>query len=138
MVVDDNAMNREIVKIYLQEAGCMVVEAENCTEALNKLISINESSNIKFSAVLLDQKMTGINDRDLSVALKSISSFKDIPLIFLTSVVGKSEANKAKYNGFVGYLSKPYRRDELLDCVAMVIEEKKIIVVKKEFSLQDI
>lgn len=125
LVVDDNAMNREIVKIYLQEAGCMVVEAESGTEALNKLIRINESSNIKFSAVLLDHQMTGMNDRDLPVALKSISSTKDIPLILLTSVVGKGEANKAKYNGFVGYLSKPYRRDELLDCVAMVIEEKK-------------
>jgi two-component system sensor histidine kinase/response regulator len=123
MIIDDHAINREVGKIYLEEIGIMVDEAKSATEALSKLIRCDGSKCIH-EAILIDCHMPGMNGHDLSAALKAISVTKDIPLLLVTSVASNDEAKKAKTNGFAGYLTKPYKRKELLDCVSMVLIQK--------------
>jgi two-component system, sensor histidine kinase and response regulator len=122
LIVDDNSMNRNIAKVYLQEAGCIVSEAASAAEALSMLI--RTEGGCSFKAVLVDYKMPDMTGFDLSVALKAIPTTKDIPLILLTSMANERDAKQAKINGFSGYLSKPYKRNDLLNCVAMVLEGK--------------
>ncbi len=118
LVIDDYEMNRYIAKVYLEEVGCVVSEAESPKAALSKL----ESSEGIYNVILLDYQMTWITGFELATIIKSNDSLKDIPLILLTSVNTNSEAKKAKEKGFAGYISKPYKRSDLLDCVAMVLE----------------
>ncbi|TYQ16057.1 UNVERIFIED_CONTAM: PAS domain S-box-containing protein [Acetivibrio alkalicellulosi] len=123
LIVDDNSMNRDIAKIYLQEAGCMVQEAESATEALSKLVR-NESESSIFNAVLVDYHMPGMCGHDLSAALKAISSTKNIPLILLTSIAMKGDERESRSFGFSGYLTKPYKRNDLIKCLARVLDGK--------------
>jgi len=123
MVVDDNSTNRNIAKVYLQEAGCVVAEADRSTEAISKLV---QTGNVLFSAVLVDYSMPIMNGYDLAAALKVIPATKEIPLILLTSMAKKGEAKSAKEQGFLGYLSKPYKKKELLDCISIVIQGKTL------------
>ena len=119
MVVDGNTTNREIVKIYLQEIGCMVEESANASIAVPKLV---QAGNASYSAVLIDYDISDMNGFELSAVLKAISQTENIPLILLTSAAIKGEAKKAREKGFSGYLSKPFLRNELLDCLTMVIQ----------------
>lgn len=122
LVVDDYGMNRYIAKVYLEEVGCVVSEAESAKDALNKLESAEVES--LYNVILVDYQMQGMTGFDLSSAIKEKLSVKDIPLILLTSVTTNSEAKQAKAKGFSGYISKPYKRSDLLDCVTMVLEGK--------------
>ncbi|MDQ2087059.1 PAS domain S-box protein [Herbivorax sp. ANBcel31] len=121
LVIDDHAINREIVRIYLEEAGCMVQEAEDPVDALKLIIS---SADIKYDFVLLDFNMPNMNGHDLANAIKAIPATKDIPLILMTSLAIKGDAEKAKNVGFSGYLSKPFTKRELIDCISIVLDEK--------------
>jgi len=129
LIVDDHAMNRHIAKIYLQEAGCMVSESENASDALNKLFA-SQGKNI-YNMILVDYQMPGMTGFDMAAALKAIDSTEEIPLVLITSVAIGGDAKQAKRNGFAGYLSKPYRKQELLDCVAVVISGKKYDIAGK-------
>jgi len=123
LVVDDHAMNRQIAKVYLREAGCVVDESEDASHALDKLFKIADKD--KYHAILVDFQMPGMSGLDMAKALKAINATKDIPLVLITSVAIGGDAKQAKSHGFAGYLSKPYRRHELLDCVAMVLSGER-------------
>ncbi len=124
MVVDDNYANRNIAKIYLQEANCMVNEAESAVEALTKLVRNEVSS---YNAILIDYSMPNMNGLDLAAALKAIPMTKEIPLILLTSIDFNKEIQDARSIGLLGYLSKPYKRKDLLDCISMVLKGEEYI-----------
>lgn len=118
LVVDDYEMNRYIAKVYLEEVGCVVSEAESSKTALSKL----QGSEVIYNIILVDYQMVEMTGFDLAAIIKNNHFLKDIPLILLTSLNTNSEAKKAKEKGFAGYISKPYKRSDLLDCVAMVLE----------------
>ncbi len=121
LIVDDHPMNRDIARIYLQEMGCIVKEVESATEAISEIIK-NEGM---YDALLVDYQMPIMTGFDLSESLKTIPLAKNIPLILITSIANNGDAKKAELKGFSGYLSKPYKRNELLDCISMVIQGKK-------------
>ncbi|OEF96619.1 response regulator [Desulfuribacillus alkaliarsenatis] len=116
LVVDDHAMNRDIAKVYLEEAGAVVELVESAAEALNHIVKGN-FTNPQYDALLIDFHMPGMNGLDLAAALKAIPNTSSIPLVLLTSVAGYEEAKLAKKQGFSGYLTKPYKRNDLLKTV---------------------
>lgn len=118
LVIDDHAMNRYIAKVYLEELGGIVYEAESADRALIDLINTGKDNSPNL--ILVDYQMEGMTGMEFSSAVKGIVTAKDIPLILVTSVTAGSEAKQAKNSGFEGYLSKPYKRNELLDCIAMI------------------
>ncbi len=122
MIVDDNKMNRQIARIYLEEVGCMVLEASSAADSISKMV---KEEGLIYNAVLIDFSMPNMDGYDLAAALKVIQSTKHIPLILLSSMGIVGGHDQAKINGFCGYLSKPYRRKELLDTVLAAIEGKK-------------
>ncbi|HZK56360.1 MAG TPA: response regulator, partial [Desulfosporosinus sp.] len=73
---------------------------------------------------------------ELATTLNTIPSTKDLKLILLTSAAQEGDATKAKDQGFSGYLTKPIRRGELLNCMAIVLglkldtEENQQVVTK--------
>ncbi|WP_407311621.1 response regulator [Desulfosporosinus sp. SB140] len=124
-IVDDNDNNRKIVRSYLENAGCKVMEAKSSDEALSAIINNAYSENNKIQLVLVDYHMPGINGFDLATALNMIPATKDLRLILLTSAAQMGDAGRAREQGFSGYLTKPVRRDELLNCMSIVLGLEK-------------
>jgi PAS domain S-box-containing protein len=120
LAVDDCDVNLEIIKIYLEEIGCKVIEARNAMEAISMLLTDNGD---QVNLALLDYHMPNMNGHDLAATLKAIPATKDIPLVLLTSKAGQGDAEIASAKGFAGYLSKPYKRAELLDCLSLVLDK---------------
>ncbi|WP_346353429.1 response regulator [Azotosporobacter soli] len=119
MVVDDNATNRGIVKMYLKDVACEASEANSAAAAI---AAIGQDGELACDLFLIDANMPGMNGYELAAMLKMIPGTRDIPRILLTSAAVKGEAKKAQEKGFSSYLAKPYRRRELLDCMAMVLQ----------------
>src|SRR5680860_92066 len=124
LVVDDNDNNRKIVRSYLEDAGCKVMEAQSGDKAIATILN-NAYTENKIQLVLADYQMPGLDGYELVTTLNTIPSTKDLKLILLTSAAQEGDATKAKEQGFSGYLTKPIRRGELLNCMAIVLGLKR-------------
>ena len=124
LIVDDNDNNRKIVRSYLEDAGCKVMEAQSGDKAIAAILN-NAYTENKIQLVLADYQMPGMDGYELATTLNTIPSTKDLKLILLTSVAQKDDATKAREQVFSGYLTKPIRRGELLNCMAIVLGLKR-------------
>ncbi len=123
-IVDDIALNREILRNYLEEAGCQVTESSRAIDTMDRLIKVTQRGE-PVDAVVIDQQMPGMSGLDLAAALQAIPATKTIPLCLVTSTAEEGSGKKATDQGFSAYLTKPLRRRDLLDTLANLVTEKK-------------
>ncbi|MCL2004156.1 MAG: response regulator [Oscillospiraceae bacterium] len=69
--------------------------------------------------ILLDIIMPDLDGFEVLAALKSSDKTKDIPVVFLTSMIDPQDATKGLSLGAVDYIIKPFSRGRLLKRVEM-------------------
>jgi signal transduction histidine kinase/DNA-binding response OmpR family regulator len=79
MVVDDDPLNRDILRNILEKQGLEIVEAENGTQALEK-IKLR-----KPQLLLLDLMMPKIDGFEVTQILKNNPESQEIPIIIITA-----------------------------------------------------
>lgn len=114
LVVDDNSTNIKVVQYYLNSAGCNVFEA-NTPEAAFSILS----SDNKIDIILLDYLMPDMDGASLATKIKAVPEYTNIPLVLITSFTKRGNAKLASEAGFIGYLTKPIRKNDLLQCILM-------------------
>ena len=122
LVIDDIPMNRYIAKVYLEEVGCLVTETneETAGAVLQEIVG-----NVPYDAAFIDYRLSNTTGFELMRELSNSSSLQNTSFLLITSVAANREEEYARENGFAGYITKPYRRGELLDCLATVLGEKE-------------
>jgi two-component system, sensor histidine kinase and response regulator len=108
LVVDDVEENTYIVSTILKGAGYQPLVANSGKEA----IKLAESQHPDL--VLLDINMPEMNGYEVSRYFKSQEAIADIPIVFLTVHADTESIAKAFDTGAVDYLTKPFRKAELL------------------------
>lgn len=124
LIVDDNFNNRKIVSSYLQGTGLNIFEAEDSTSAITTILS-NVNTKNKISVAIIDYQMPDMNGYQLVATLKTIPFVNDIKLVLLNCATQREDGKDIKEHGFSSYLTKPVRRDDLLNCIATVLGLKK-------------
>ena len=113
LVVDDDAVSRELVKRRLADSGYNLITADNGTQALNVIQKTPPD------LILLDIQMPQMNGYAFITELRKIEAQKTtperIPIIVLTAH-DKMEPI-FKRHGASGYLLKPLEIDKLLQMV---------------------
>lgn len=109
LVIEDEPVMRELLRLHLSSAGYVVETAEDAITAGYALL------NHRPDLVISDVEMPHMSGLDLLAALRAEEKLADIPIIFLTSF-GEGEA-LARSLGALEYLGKPIRLDELLAAV---------------------
>ncbi len=120
LVVDDNENNLKIVSSYLKGTGLHLFQAKDAGDAIAQVVR-NAGTSKQIDVAIIDYQMPGMNGFDLAHALHSMDFSKDIRMILLTSQVKEGGGEIAKKHGFSGYLTKPVKRDSLIDCIALVL-----------------
>ncbi len=118
LVVDDIESNRKIVEHYLEDYTCKVYSAPS----VNSALEILSAENITFNLILTDYHMPEKDGFDFVKILKNNERFKNIPIIMLTSMAYMGDHKKAQEMKMDGYLTKPIRKKELIDCISIVID----------------
>ncbi len=113
LVVDDNSTNIKVAQYYLNSTGCHVHEADN-SEATFSILANN-----KIDIILLDYLMPDMDGASLATKIKSLPEYSHIPLVLITSFTKRGNAKVASEAGFIGYLTKPIRKNDLLQCILM-------------------
>lgn len=111
LVIDDDPEAVALAERILISAGYRVATASSGEEGLAVLGSVEPT------LVLLDVEMPGMNG--YAVAEQIRSSARPIPVVFVTAH-GEDESRAQAFSiGAVGYLVKPYKKDDLLAVIEM-------------------
>ena len=119
LVVEDNMINRAILKEQLEACGASITEAENGAEALD-LIKVNH-----FDIVLSDIAMPILDGVGL---IKAVRQFE--PQLIMVAISGNTLHNEATayYDaGFNYVMSKPYNTEKLYDIILKVRKRQLIM-----------
>lgn len=121
LLVEDNALNREIAISILEDKGCLIESAENGLEAVNKVM--NNPSDY-YNVILMDIQMPIMNGYK---ATSEIRSFKDpikasIPIIAMTANAFAEDKRKALEVGMNDHVSKPIDSNVLTKTIAKFIK----------------
>src|SRR3954470_316163 len=104
LVVDDNALDRALLKVHLEREGYQPVLATNGADALQLLERDTEA----FDVVLLDRNMPGMNGIDVLAKMKEHPRLRMIPVILQTAMAAEEDVVDGIRAGAYYYLAKPY------------------------------
>jgi two-component system chemotaxis response regulator CheY len=121
MVVDDSSTVVKFVSFTLRSAGFKVVTACDGMDALEKLSTLAEGVNL----VITDLNMPNIDGYELIRTLKKNDSFKDLPIIILSSEEGEQDIKLGSQVGASSYLVKPFMPDVLMTEVSKYLKIKQ-------------
>ena len=101
LVVEDDAVNLELVVVLLEEAGCEVLTAKSAEAGLR--LAAAERPGL----ILMDLQLPGTTGYEATRRLKADPATASIPIIALTADAMRGTEARAKAAGCDGYLTKP-------------------------------
>ncbi len=125
LVVDDNAVNRLLVRALLTKQGCEVEEAENGREALARL-----DRPPRVGAVLMDlvmPEMDGYRAVRTIRAREADAGDPGVPVIAFSASTAPREVEAALEAGCDGHVGKPVRKEELLDGIRAAVRKRRVL-----------
>jgi two-component system, OmpR family, response regulator len=118
MVVDDDPVIRELIRVYLSQEGLDVLQAKNGREAL-KLLETTQAD-----LVVLDVMMPLMDGWDLCRELRA--NYSDLPLIMVTAKEESAHKVKGFHLGTDDYVVKPFDPVELVMRVKALLKRYRI------------
>jgi two-component system sensor histidine kinase/response regulator len=122
LVVDDNATNRQILKLQLGYWGLRTTTVESGEKALATLHQA-AAAGPGYDLAILDMKMPEMDGLVLARAIKDEPSLSGVKLVLLTSVGQRGHGAEATRIGISAYLTKPADEADLHDCLVEVLGE---------------
>jgi len=119
LLVDDDALNLEVLVECLRDEPYELIQANGGAQALELL----RHDNKVFDAMVLDRMMPGMNGLEVMMALKEDENFKWLPVVMQTSAASPGEICEGMEAGVFFYLTKPFDREVLRRMVSAAVEE---------------
>ncbi len=119
LIVDDEALNLEIILEYLDGGPYQLETAENGLVAWETL----EQAATAFDLVILDRMMPVMDGMALLKRLKSDARFAGIPVIMQTAAASNDQIREGLAAGCYYYLPKPYKASTLTGIVEAALDD---------------
>jgi CheY-like chemotaxis protein len=118
LIVDDDERISRLVKLILDKTEMYEVKTENVSPR-----ALETALEFKPALILLDVDMPQMDGGEVSHSIRSNSLLQDTPIIFLTSLVTRSEAGEAPVlRGNDLFLSKPVHPLVLINTVESILK----------------
>lgn len=118
LIVDDNALNIKVAKIALRDFD---MEIDECNDGLSCLEKVKQK---KYDVILMDIMMPNMSGETALLKLKEIPEF-NTPVIALTADAITGAKEKYIEEGFVDYIAKPFRKDEIKEKLDKIFIKKE-------------
>lgn len=112
LIIEDNAMNRRLIRDVVSDAGYDVIEAVDADEG----IAIARST--RPDLILMDVQLPGTNGLTATRILKNDLVTRTIPIVALTAYAMKGDSDRILAAGCDGYLAKPVRYRQVHDVLS--------------------
>ena len=119
VLIDDSNTIRRSGEIFLSQAGCQVVLAEDGFDGLSKVMDSQPD------VILVDVMMPRLDGYQTCALIKSNPHFQKTPVVMLTSKDTLFDRARGKLVGSDQYLIKPFNKKSLVEIVAFYTREHK-------------
>lgn len=110
LIVDDEALNRTLLKTALENGGYLITTAANAQAALNQL------QQHRFDLILLDIFLPDMFGDQLLEQLKAHKNWQTIPVTIM-SATDQTRIERCLAMGAANYLPKPFLVDQVYQAV---------------------
>ena len=115
LVIEDEPLGARLAQVILTSQGYEVAIVSDGIRGL-------EASRADAPAlILLDLMLPGIDGYEILDRLKSDPQTASIPVVVLSARAHEAEISRATEAGATAYVSKPYRKAELLETVGSIL-----------------
>ncbi|OYX33064.1 MAG: two-component system response regulator [Hydrogenophilales bacterium 32-62-9] len=111
MIIDDSNTIRRSAEIFLSQAGCEVILAQDGFDALSKITDHEPD------VVFVDIMMPRLDGYQTCSLIKRNAKYRTTPVIMLSSKDGLFDRARGRMVGSDEYLTKPFTKDTLLTAV---------------------
>src|SRR5437867_9046357 len=111
LVVEDFPSTRKLIRVTLESAGYVVLEAGDGRAALDVV------AKCPVHLILLDLKLPGIDGFDLAKQLGAMAETRGTPIVACSASLARLEQARRILGSFVDFIFKPVEASELLETV---------------------
>jgi PAS domain S-box-containing protein len=109
LMVDDTAVNRELVKLMLEPLGCRIEEATGGADGVQAAMTRS------FDLILMDVRMPGVDGLEATKLIRAVSPLnRKTPILALTADVQPENVLACRGAGMDDLIAKPISPAELL------------------------
>jgi len=119
MVIDDSNTIRRSAEIFLNQAGCEVILAQDGFDALSKITDHEPD------VVFVDIMMPRLDGYQTCSLIKRNAKYRTTPVIMLSSKDGLFDRARGRMVGSDQYLTKPFSKKSLTDAVIQHTQHKE-------------
>ena len=117
LYVEDNAVNRRLVRDLLQHTSYILVEADDGEAGMAKALELRPD------LILMDIQLPRISGLEATRRLRAEAATAKTPIIAITSFALSGDDQKATEAGATAYLAKPYSPRDLLALIRKIVPE---------------
>ena len=113
LVVDDNKINRTVIKRLLGDRGMLIDECDSGTAAIEIVKTLKKDT---YDMIFMDIQMPGMSGFEATAAIRTLDNeiAKNIPIIAMTANAFDEDKKMAQEHGMNGHVTKPFRIEELI------------------------
>jgi two-component system sensor histidine kinase ChiS len=112
LIVDDEPINRTILRGIGRKSGYIIIEASNGSEAIEAI-----NNGLKCDIILLDIMMPKLSGIDTCKLVRKFHTKKDLPIIFISAKTQQSDIDECLNAEGNEFLPKPINKEHLLHCI---------------------
>lgn len=121
LIVDDSRTMRQVIKKALSLSGLKVGE---CLEAGNGREALEVLANSWVDLILSDIHMPVMDGFGLLRALGEDDSWRDLPVVMITTEANEQRLQEAMSLGAKGYIRKPFTPENIRSFLSRIMGEK--------------
>ncbi len=136
LVADDNVINRNLLKVMIENYGLEVITVSNGQEVLEVL----EKEKDNIGLVIVDSIMPKLDAYETVQKIREKEEFNAIPVVIHSSFSlngAKNSIDDIFKLGFDSYLPKPFTVDKLESILRRYLHVKALVLDKKEINTQE-
>lgn len=118
LIIDDDSRSIHLLELILGSRGYGVAVAHNGDEGLTLMRSR------RFDLLVLDLMLPGMDGFEILRQIRADPQLADVPVIISSARAQATSKHQAAELGAAAYLTKPYRKAELLKIVESLIDSE--------------